>query len=409
MSIIYNVKTGDTFESVSRNVYGVETEAARIAAANPGVLEPLTAGLVLTIPALPEAPAVTLSNLAAGAVDEVAVRIDGTRFRFWTEINITRSIDAFDTVELSAPFDHTAATFRDIFRPFTFKRLDVTVGGELLFTGTMFITPKLATDKTVEVRAYALAGVLNDCPLPASVQSEYNAVTLETIAAAVAAPFGVGVQFDDDPGAAFDSVATTPTETVLTFLSGLAKQRGLIISNTPSGGLLFLKSKPPGVPVAVLEQSVPPLRAVTPTFNHQGYFSEITGIEPTRVGQTAGLQFTERNPHARGFVRPFTYNAPDVIGGELKPAVAAKLGRMLGGSASYTIDVSTWRDPGGALWAPGTTVRLTAPDAMIYGAYDFIVESVEFSRGSKSESAALSLVIPGTFSGEIPGALPWDG
>lgn len=47
--ISYKVRQGDTFETVSRKVYGVETKAELIKKANPSI-EVLVVGQVLTIP-----------------------------------------------------------------------------------------------------------------------------------------------------------------------------------------------------------------------------------------------------------------------------------------------------------------------------------------------------------------------
>jgi prophage tail gpP-like protein len=77
--------------------------------------------------------------------------------------------------------------------------------------------------------------------------------------------------------------------------------------------------------------------------------------------------------------------------------------------AAYSVSVSTWRDSLGSIWAPDTTVTLEAPDAMIYSAFSFIIRSVSFDRDGFSETATLDLVIPGSFSGQQPEALPWEG
>jgi len=45
---------------------------------------------------------------------------------------------------------------------------------------------------------------------------------------------------------------------------------------------------------------------------------------------------------------------------------------------------------------------------MIYQPYTFVLRSVEFTRNENSQTATLELVIPGAFSGKIPGVLPWD-
>ncbi len=408
---MFTTSEGDTFASIARKVYGSEGDADRIARANPGAVEPLSSGISLIIPTQPNAPRNVLSNAPAATPNEVAVLIDGQRFRFWESVRITRSIDSFDTVDFVAPFSVDLPGFKDTFRPFSFKKLEVTVGGAPLFTGTMInIEPDITpARKAISVGGYSLPGVLNDCTSPASsFPIEFNGQDLKGIADQILKPFGLGLQFDVEPGPVFERVASDPNEKVLGFLAALARQRDLVISNTPEGDLLFLQSVEPGQPVATLIQGRSPLMGVESTFNAQGYYSHITGIKPTTVG-AKGPQFTIKNPHLLDAIRPFTFNAPDTEDGELKKAVEAKAGRMFGNVASYTVEVNTWRDLSGELWAPNTTIRVVAPDAMIYTEFEFIIRSVELSRDSKSETARLGLVIPGAFSGQLPEVLPWDG
>lgn len=409
MSTTYSVITGDTFESIARKKYGNDKEADRISRANPGVSEPLTAGTVLTVPVLPEAPQ-NLQQAADSSTDEVAILVDGKRFRFWDKVRITRAIDTMDTVEFGAPFDSEAPGFKQTLRPFSFKTVVITVGGTPLFTGTMVtVNPVLENgQKIVSVSGYSLPGVLNDCTSPASTYPlEFNDQGLREISADLASPFGIGVEFQADPGAVFGRVASEPGKKVLAFLTGLAKQRNLVISSTPRGKLLFSQSKETGQPVARLRQGSAPVMAVTPFFAPQEYYSHITGIEPVVVG-LAGSQFTVKNPRLLGVTRPLTFNAPDTLDADVKSAVAAKAGRMYGNMASYSVRVATWRDPNGNLWVPNTSIKLLAPDAMIYKEYEFIIRSIEFSRDRATETATLNLVIPGSFSGKIPEALPWD-
>ena len=410
LSITYSVITGDTFESISRKKYGTEKEAGRISGANPGVAEPLTAGTTLTVPVLPEAPQNLQQAADSSTDDEVAILIDGKRFRFWDKVRITRALDTMDTVEFGAPFDSEAPGFKETFRPFSFKTVVITVGGTPLFTGTMVaVSPVLENaQKVISVSGYSLPGVLNDCTSPASsFPLEYDNQGLREIATALAAPFGISVDFQADQGAVFERVASEPGKKVLAFLTELAKQRNLIISSSSRGKLLFLQSSEGGRPVARLQQGIAPVLSVTPFFSPQEYYSHITGIEPVVVG-LAGSQFTVKNPRLLGVTRPLTFNAPDTLDADVKSAVEAKAGRMFGNMASYSVRVATWRDPSGKLWEPNTAIKLLAPDAMIYKEYEFIIRSIEFSRDRATETATLNLVIPGSFSGKIPETLPWD-
>ena len=406
----YSVIAGDTFESIARKKYGTEKESSKIARANPGVVEPLTAGTTLTVPVLPDAPQDVQQQAPAGTEDEVAILIDAQRFRFWDKVRITRSIDTMDTVEFGAPFDADAPGFREAFRPFSFKTVVITVGGTPLFTGTMVAVNPVVENgqKVISVSGYSLPGALNDCTAPASsFPLEFDNQGLRDIATALAAPFGISVDFQADQGAVFERVASEPGKKVLAFLTELAKQRNLIISSSSRGKLVFLQSTESGQPVARLQQGVAPVLSVTPFFSPQEYYSHITGIEPVVVG-LAGSQFTVKNPRLLGVTRPLTFNAPDTLDADVKSAVEAKAGRMYGSMASYSVRVATWRDPNGNLWEPNTLIKLLAPDAMIYNEYEFIIRSIEFTRDRATETATLNLVIPGSFSGKIPETLPWD-
>jgi len=404
------VITGDTFESVSRKKYGTGNEAGLIASANPGTDGPLVSGTSIVIPALQNEPEKIRQAAPSNNEDEVAILIEGSRFRFWDSVRVTRSIDTMDTVEFGAPFDSNAPGFRESFRPFTFKNMSITIGGQPLFTGTMVaVNPLIETSrKVLTVSGYSLPGVLNDCTPPASAfPLEFDDLGLREIASALVAPFGLSVEFKVDQGAVFERVAIQPGQRILAFLTGLAKQRNLIISSSPRGKLLFLRSTDTGQPVANLEQGVAPVLSVSPFFSPQEYYSSITGLDPVIAG-LAGSQFTVKNPRLLGVVRPLTFNAPDTLDSDVKEAVNAKAGRMFANMVSYSIQVATWRDPSGDLWAPDTIINLTAPDAMVYNKYKFTVRSVEFNRDSRKQTATLNLVIPGAFSGLIPESLPWD-
>lgn len=414
MSTTHKVISGDTFETIARRVYGTELEATRIASSNPGAT--LTEGSTVIIPSLPGAPQDAVQNTDSDNENEIAILIDSERFRFWDRVTIRRSIDAMDTAFFSAPFQANIPGFRETFRPVTYKTIVITSGDNPLFKGTMIdIMPSLNKERrTISVDCYSLPGVLNDCTPPAGAFSdgtnelEFSGQTLREIATTIAGYFGIAVFFDVDPGPAFDQIACRPNQKTLAFLIDAAKQRNIIISSTPKGELLFLQSVSTGNPVARLQQGNPPLLSVTPFFNPQQYYSYITGLEPSFFG-LPGSQFTVNNPRLANVVRPFTFEAPDTEGGETKAAVESKMGRMFGSVVTYAIQVATWRDAEGNLWTPNTLINVLAPDAMIYSEYTFIIRAVEFNREKNNETATLELVLPGSFSGEIPEALPWDG
>lgn len=410
MSTTFKAAPGDTFASISRKQYGYEAYAQLVAQANPGLTEPIPPGTVLTVPSAPGAPVDLIARAPADSENEVALLINGKRFRFWTGLSITLQLDAMASVDFTAPFEPSEREFRDTFRPFSYTPVVVLVGGEPLFTGTMLTpTPSLVPEGvSVSVACYAKPGVLDDCTAPASAfPLEFNGRTLPEVAGALCAPFGFAVVFDAAPGPAFERVALDPSASILPFLAELAKQRSRVMTSSPSGDLTFPAVTAAGNPVAQLREGEPPLLSVAPQFAPQEYYSHVTGLESVTLGAD-GSQFTVKNARLVGVVRPLTFSGPDVEGGDIKTATQAKAGRMFGNMVSYVITVPTWRDPQGRLWAPNTTLTLLAPSAMVYQPYEFLVRRVTLTHDGSAEAAELELVLPGAFSGEVPERLPWE-
>jgi len=412
LSTTYKTVAGDDFATIARKVYGDASLAGHIAAANPGAAEPLTAGIYLVAPEDPNAPQDAIHSTSATVESEISIAVGGSRLSKWQSVKITRSMDTFDTVSFSAPFDPDSSAVRGAFRPFSYQAATVTVGGARLFTGTLIsVEPELSeSDRTVTAGCYSKPAVLNDCQASAAdYPVEFEEQTLRAIAQKLAKPFGVNVVFEAEEGAPFEPrVAIEPTETVFGFLVKLARAQNLVVASTAEGALRFWKSAGAGSPAASLQEGLAPLIKVTPTFSPQSYYSHITGIGPTLLG-SVGKPLTTKNPHLTSPLRPHVFTAMDAEDAQLPAAVDAKIGRMFGNMASYSVDVASWRTPAGALWAPNTTVRVYAPGAMIYQPYSFLLRSVDFMRDAKSETARLHLVMPGAFSGEIPGSLPWEG
>lgn len=406
MSTTYNTIAGDTFVTVAVKTTGDDTDAARIAFMNPGVSEPLAAGTALVVP---DRASVSY-EAAAGNPDEIAIKIEGKIFRYWESIRILRAVDAVSRVEFVTPFEPDYREFRDMFRPLQFKRIEVLIGGRSYITGRMgTITPNVTESRAVAtVPCFAEAGILEVPNPPMSMfPIEFKGLNLRQIAESITAPFGVPVEFESDPGAPFDKVACPPTVRVLAFLAGLAQQRGLVIADKEPGVVVFRKSVAPGAPVGRLVQGESPLLGVTPMINEGMYFSDVTGIKPARPG-TRGSQYTVKNPHLTGIVRPSNFTIADSDGGNPQTAAEAKLGRMFAGVAAYQTRVATIRAPNGDVWAPNTTVNVTAPGAMVYTEYEFLNRVVDIRISGASSTATLSHVIPESFTGGTPARMPWD-
>jgi prophage tail gpP-like protein len=344
--------------------------------------------------------------------NNVVLLIDGKQFKFWSRIRFSAAIDRFDTIEFEAPYEFNRLEMREAFRPMTFREIVVSVNDNVIFTGTMIDPLPRLTDNesTVVVTAYALPGVLNDCTSSIdNLPSEFNKQNLHEIAEALITPFGLTLAKEAEPGPIFERVSLKPTQTVLSFLSDLANQRNQVIGNTSKGEVLFRQSATATTPVATFRQGESPLINVVPQLNGQRYYSEVTGVKPVKVGSKEDMKFTVKNRFLTGIHRPYIFEVPDVVGGDIQPAVFAKGSRMFADSVSYTIDVATWRTPDDKfLFSPNMVVRLKAPGVMINNEYTFIVREVDLDMEKNRETATMRLIMPGAYEGEPPDKLPWD-
>jgi len=410
LSTTYKTVPGDTFDRIARKVYGDDTKAAELRRANPGVSEPIQADVTLNTPTAKGSPSDRTSIGAADNPDQIALAIDGNRFRYWTEIEIKRSIDKISSVAFSAPFEPENRAFRDTFRPMTFKPLLATIGGSPFFRGTQVNVPTQgdANQTVVNVSGYGVPGVLTDCTAPTNAfPVELNNLDLRQIAEIVADMYAIPIQFNGDPGAKFKKCKIKPDQKLLSFLIPLAQQRGFVITDNDEGELVFWQPDVSGKPVANLRQGEPPHVVVTPQYSPQNFYSDVTAIRNAKIG-FRGQWYTQKNPKLRTVLRALNFVAENA--GKVDPLTAAqaKMGRMFGEIARYTLTLATLRDPRGNLWAPNTAIRLRYPDKMIYNDYVFLIRDVTFKVTPASQTAELGLVLPGSFTGEIPESLPWD-
>lgn len=406
----YTTVLNDTFESISRKVYGFQTNADLIRRANPGLAEPLTIAIEIFIPVDVNTPKDLERPTVDAPQDGFILKIDGNQLKVPEKINLRRSIDTLSVVDFSTAFEADAPGFREIFRPFSYKPVELFIGDELYFSGILINTvPGVQPDrKTMAVSCYALPSVMADCtPSSAAFPIQFLNLGLQEIATSIATPFGIDIEFNADEDTPFESVTCDVGQFALNFLTKLAKQKKLVISNTTDGKLLIQPSIFSGQPVALLDEAQPNVISVRPSFKPQQYYSSITGIPPIFLGLEDSAH-TVINTHLRGVIRPFNFVPDDTKEGSVKAAVEAKMGRMFGNLVSYNIKLPEWRDPSGNLWEPNTIVKVLAPDAMIYTAYDFVIRSVNLFKSAKKKETILNVVMPGSFSGKIPETLPWD-
>ena len=317
---IYTTKQGDTFESVSRQQYGTEESTSTIRKSNPSSGKELEAGTTLFIPKTPKKTKVNPQSL-----DEVTLLIDGTEFKHFLEITVTQQFASFDTCDITAPFEPENTEFRKLFKPFSYQDVEVFIGDELVFSGTqMGVNPSVsAQSRTVTLSAYSRCAVINDTCVPISAYPvEVRGFKLDKIAKEVTETFPFDVVVDVDMGASFNVATIAPEKRVASYLTDLAKQRDIVITNNLEGNLLLTKAKE-SESVAFLRDDEPPLLSVVPSFSEQSYYSDYTAILPVIIRQNP-TSYTAKNRKLTNVLRVDNFMATDSFNGDEKTVAESR-------------------------------------------------------------------------------------
>lgn len=412
----YTAKQNDTFELISRRMFGTANETGNIRKANPSLKEPLSAGDSVFIPASAKdnKPSKQTSTSSGGAIaesrDQVVVMINGQEYRFFNSIEFYSRFDSFDSCIIAAPFEPDNLAFRKTFVPFSYADVDVFIGDELVFSGTqMGLTPQVtATSKVVTIEAYARCAVTNDSSLPvSSYPIELRGLKLDRIAQEICKPFPFKVKTNVDVGAKFESASIKQQDKIYPFLVELAKQRDLLISNDENGDLLITRAVDENS-VAQLYDDASPVLSVTPTHDNQNYFSDYTAIIPIMIDGLPAATYTAKNKRLQNVLRVENYEANDAFNGEERQIAESRRARALANSISYQVSLATIRDPQGNLYTPNSYINLTAPTAMIYNDTKLFIRSVTLSLDGDSKTCTLDLVLPESFNGQDLERFPWE-
>jgi prophage tail gpP-like protein len=426
MSKTHKVVSGDTLGAIAVRYLGSFGQWVRVRDANPQLAGRKTAkdgsplvfpGDTLIIPvdetnARPASAAPRKTIALSDGERDVSVVIDGKEFTGFTSYDLNLSYDSLDTFSFTAPYDYSVAELARTIVPFAFKGCEVYYGGHLLFKGTLLTPDPELTAKTSEItlQGYPLCAVLNDCMLP---PTKYplpcKTISIKGIAEAACECYSIPVVFEGDAGPEFTEVSIEPTDKILDFLSKLSKQRSLLFTNNEKGQLVFFNAKTEKAFVSFSEGSLP-LLSIKPKFGAQEFYSHITGFSKTDAEYPL-QSFTYENSYLinKGVLRHHTVMMDDAeTAADLENAVRSYAGRMFADCVSFELECEGHTNGNNELFQKGMTVCVSAPGAMIARETNFIARNIHLKRNKEGKTSSLALVLPGSYTGELPEAFPWE-
>lgn len=331
-------------------------------------------------------------------VDENGIQlvIDGVEVPISSGQVVITFDTAADGYAVTIPWFPELAEQRRLFAPYAYQSTECYVGGQLKIRGYLYnVAPSFGPDgRTVRLEGWSLPADLIDSTIRPPF--EKNKIGLEARAKELCAGIGVSVVWEGGDDPPFDRVTATEGQTILDHLADLAKQRGVQISCTPQGKLLFHKAST-SEPVAVFEEGSPPFTSGKAGFDGRSRFASYTAR-----GQSPGknaAQAIALDPAVPAH-RIISFTADESAGTDMQKAADWRRNKALGDSMTLEIPANSWYDRNRELWAPGTLVTVISKSLFLPGGFDFLVVKVAFDLAENGATAALTVVPPQVFTGE---------
>lgn len=413
----YTVKQGDRIRSIARKTYGKDS-SDRIVDANVDLLKGRKISLegLPTIYKgdnlwLPDTVEQFSDRIPSFQNDEITIRLDGKLFKGWTASSIQRNINTVaDAFTFTLPYDSSNEELRELTRPYSYKKCDIFIGGELYISAqTVKWSTSVQADNTVKtIDARTKAGHTVEC-MAQKKAVEYTNQTLSEIAVDIMSSYGDDLKplFFNGDSDQFTRVRKEITDTDFSFLSGLAVQKGFMITSSDDGRFAFIRAETQGLPVFRFIEGETAIEHISVVSDGTKRFSSMQAV--TETSGTAGTSRTLADNNIPVY-RPFVFSADDLESGNLETALQWRRSKALADSYSLSITVTGWRNQYGQLWRENMKGTVKFPSVDIFNESDYIISSVTLTKDENGGNISqLMMVIPQAYSLEFPTKFPWEG
>lgn len=327
--------------------------------------------------------------------DGVALTLGGIRYRGWTTVRITRSIEAAAaSFQLQLTDRWPGQGNRVPVKPSDACTVDA--GGDQLVNGYVDNVRRQIEDggHTISVRGRDRTADLVDSS--ADGPGEYRGLTLLQVARKIAEPHGISVRADAPVGDPFDTFKVQPGETGFDALESAARQRGLLLMSDTDGSLVFSRPGNERTGSALIEGRN--ILAGSSTLSHQDrYYRYIVRGQQPGSDNVQRTSVTEPEGKARDAALSNRSRLLLVVAEKAATPASAKqraqweAATRAARSVEVRITVQGWRQAGsdGLLWMPNFIVPVRAPTLDIDG--DMLISGVTYKLDDNGTTADLHL------------------
>jgi prophage tail gpP-like protein len=402
----YTVQSGDNLTSIAASAYGDGKKWRLIWRANqtnlksgdPNLIFP---GEVITIPGDPLEKSLKQDlrdqALTGKGKNEFTLEIEGIEVPL-VAARCTRTMDTVaDGWSARVSWNTGDPELTKLLRPYRYPKSAVYLGGVLMVSGYLYtVSPSIENDaRAIDLTGWSFsADILDSTVRP---PYEQKKVSLKDRAEELIGALGIDVIYNAGEDEQFKRVTADANDTIAAHMLRLSTQRGVLMSSTPKGEVIFYRTQTGQKSVGTIEEGTPPFLGMSATFDGRKRFNIYKAIAQTRKKKKkTAIAKDDAVPRSR--FKTFTAN--EATAGNIQTAADWKRSKQVAEALSIPLSLEGWYAPNGKLWRENTIVTVISETNFIPDGFNFLIKSVEFSLDDKGVTSVLHLVPPQVYTGE---------
>ncbi len=400
----HTVKKGDTLGSIAGLYYSNPSLYLRIYKANPFLQGRSTGDLanedlvypseILTIPEVDTLQAAEL----LGETSDLQIEIDGEIFRGWSGVTVDLSFDLIaDSFAIAVAYN-SVEPYKNILKRFQYQAIRIIFQENTMLTGIIPIIEITSGDDSTSIilKGYSKTGVLGDCDLPPNqYPRKFDGLSFLQIATQLCDPFGIKVFVSDSAAeqaaVIYPEISIGETEKIGAFLIKIAKDRSIVLSNTPGGDLFINRLVKGAEEVLSIEKPTNPERKNTAVYDGTKLFSDyflVSSGDEENDPSNSVFRFPIKayRPKVLKQDQASKQNQGNKVENEAKKALAA--------AEVINSSVPSWLDNNDDVLVPGKVFSIKDPSLQIDESERHVIRTVKLiSSASGGRQASFTGVL----------------
>ncbi|HSR78769.1 MAG TPA: hypothetical protein VLN57_19495 [Xanthobacteraceae bacterium] len=344
--------------------------------------------------------------------------VAGQEWIGWQRVAVTRSMDT-----VPASFDIQVTERYPLTADVSFKPGDpcqVKIGGDLVITGYIdrYGAAISGNDHTVRIAGRSKSEDLVDCSAFVGSKEKPSFQVLAgstlSIAQELAKPYDVEISSLAGPGVRIPQFNINLGETAWEIIDRITRYSELIAYDMPDGSVVLAQAGSEKMASGFAQGEN--VESANVSFSLDQRFSEYEGhILATMVfGNDTGPNAPDlgeiiRDPGVPRFRKRYVISEQTFMGEPIATKRARwECQRRIGRSQAVNITCDSWRDAGGALWAPNHLAPIHLP-ALKLADVNWLIAQITYVRDEQGQHGLVVLMPPSAFAAEPvgdPGPLP---